>query len=160
MKQQQQQQNQEEISDEEALMRVAAAMKDSAGVPDEKHSVPSFLFNVVKAPDSTKVGNLRNEADNDELGKPTFTVRGAKELQLISKEIMGNDFFASYFEKESENALATSLSRDGFLIRQVNLQTKQVADITKRRTINKGWFGQKKIQESGGDTVSSTSSNN
>jgi len=32
--------------------------------------------------------------------------------------------------------------------------TKQVADITKRRKINKGWFGSKKVtEESGGDTT-------
>ena len=143
------------MTDEEALMRVAAAMKDSAVSPDEKHSVPSFLFNVVKAKDSTKVGNLRDDKETNELGAPAYTVRGSKELELISRKIMDNDYFAEYFEQETENALATSLSREGFLIRQVNMQTKQVADITKRRTINKGWFGKQKIEEQGGDTTTS-----
>ena len=143
------------ISDEEALMRVAAAMKDSAAGQEEKHSVPSFLFNVVKAKDSTKVGNLRDDKELNELGAPVYSVRGAKEMQLISRMIMENDYFASYFEQEAEDALSTSLSREGFLIRQVNLQTKQVADITKRRTINKGWFGKSKIEETGGDTTMS-----
>jgi hypothetical protein len=147
----------EDISDEEALMRVAAAMKDSASGQEEKHSVPSFLFNVVKAQDSTKVGNLRDDKDLNELGAPIFSVRGAKEMQLIANMIMENDYFAAYFEKEAENALATSLSREGFLIRQVNLQTKQVADITRRRKINKGWFGRQKIEEQGGDTTTRTS---
>lgn len=141
------------ISDEEALMRVAAAMKDSAAGQEEKHSVPSFLFNVVKAKDTTKVGNLRDDKELNELGSPVFSVRGAKEMQLISRMIMDNDYFASYFEQEAEDCLSTSLSREGFLIRQVNLQTKQVADITKRRTINKGWFGKAKIEEQGGDTT-------
>lgn len=145
---------QADMSDEEALMRVAAAMKDSASSQDEKHSVPSFLFNVVKAKDSTKVGNLRDDKDFNELGSPIFTVRGAKEMQLIAKSIMENDYFASYFEQEAEDALATSLSREGFLIRQVNMQTKQVADITKRRKINKGWFKTKE-ESSGGDTTGS-----
>jgi len=149
----QEEQQQQDISDEEALMRVAAAMKDSAAGQEEKHSVPSFLFNVVKAKDSTKIGNLRDDKELNELGAPIFTVRGAKEMQLISNMIMDNEYFSSYFEQEAEDALATSLSREGFLIRQVNLQTKQVADITKRRTINKGWFGKQKIEEQGGDTT-------
>jgi len=148
------QQGQEEsISDEEALMRVAAAMKDSAAGQEEKHSVPSFLFNVVKAKDSTKIGNLRDDKEVNELGVPPFSVRGAKEMQLISELIMDNEYFSNYFEKEAENALATSLSREGFLIRQVNLQTKQVADITKRRKINKGWFGKQTVEEQGVDVT-------
>jgi len=148
-----QQAPEENISDEEALMRVAAAMKDSAAGQEEKHSVPSFLFNVVKARDSTKVGNLRDDKELNELGVPVFSVRGAKEMQLISNKIMDNDYFASYFEQEAEDCLSTSLSREGFLVRQVNLQTKQVADITKRRTVNKGWFGKSKVEETGGDTT-------
>jgi len=155
MEQPQQPPQEDNISDEEALMRVAAAMKDSAAGQEEKHSVPSFLFNVVKAKDSTKVGNLRDDKELNELGAPVYSVRGAKEMQLISRMIMENDYFASYFEQEAEDALSTSLSREGFLIRQVNLQTKQVADITKRRTINKGWFGKSKIEETGGDTTMS-----
>ena len=156
MEEQPQQQPQEEsISDEEALMRVAAAMKDSASSPDEKHSVPSFLFNVVKAKDSTKIGNLRDDKDFSELGKPVYSVRGSKELELISRSIMENDYFADYFAQESQDALATSLSREGFLIRQVNLQTKQVADITKRRKVNKGWFGKQTVEEQGGDVTTS-----
>ena len=55
----------------------------------------------------------------------------------------------------AEATLATSLSKQGFLVRQATTQTKQVADVTKRRTVNKGWFGSKKIQESGGDTTGS-----
>ena len=49
--------------------------------------------------------------------------------------------------------MATSLSRVGFLVRQSTVQTKQVADITKRKKINKGWFGKQKVEESGGDTI-------
>ena len=153
MEEQQQQQQQEDISDEEALMRVAAAMKDSAAGQEEKHSVPSFLFNVVKAKDSTKIGNLRVDKEINELGAPVFSVRGAKEMQLISNKIMDNEYFSDYFEQEAEDTLATSLSREGFLIRQVNLQTKQVADITKRRKINKGWFGKQTVEEQGGDVT-------
>lgn len=146
---------QQEMSDEEAIMKIAQAMKDNAPTPEEKQSVFTFLFNIAQTPDTTKTGNLRDDKDMNELGIPIYTVRGAKEMALISKEIMENDYFMNYFNKEAEITLSTSLSREGFLIRQGTTQTKQVADVTKRRKINKGWFGKEKIEESGGDTTSS-----
>jgi len=143
------------MSDDEAIMKIAAAMKGNEPRQDEKQSVPAFLFNVVTAADSIKVGNLDNEKDNNELGIPAHTVRGSLEMKRISEQIMDNPFFETWFATEAEATLATSLSKQGFLIKQATTQTKQVADVTKRRTINKGWFGQKKIQESGGDTTGS-----
>ncbi len=74
-------------------------------------------------------------------------------MAIIAEKIMENDYFKDYFEKEAENTLATSLSRMGFLIKHAVIQTKQVADITKRKKTNKGWFGKQKVEESGGDTT-------
>jgi hypothetical protein len=87
----------------------------------------------------------------NELGRPDLTVRGDKDLALIASDIMGNTYFAEYFEKEAQNTLATSLSREGFLIKQATTTTKQVADATRRRKTNKGWFGSKSTEETGGD---------
>lgn len=141
-----------EMSDEEALKRIAEAMKDNAPSPDEKHNVHTFLFNIATADDTTKTGNLRDDKELNELGVPEHTVRGCKDMALISEKIMDNDYFKSYFEKEAENTLATSLSREGFLVRQGTTITKNVADVTKRRKFNRGMFGSKKIvEESGGD---------
>ena len=36
---------------------------------------------------------------------------------------------------------STSLSREGFLVKQATTQTRQIADISKKRKVNKGWFG-------------------
>jgi hypothetical protein len=144
-------QQQEEMTDEEALMKIAQAMKDNAPSVDEKHNVHTFLRSIVTSKDTTKIGNLRDDKDMNELGLPQYTVRGAKEMALISEKIMDNNYFKEYFEIDFENTLATSLSREGFLVRQGTTQTKQVADVTKRRKINKGWFGKEKIEESGGD---------
>ncbi len=141
------------MTDEELLIRMAQAMKENAPIPEEKHNIHEFLNRVVEAEDTTKIGNLEVEKDIDELGIPTYTVRGAKDMALISDEIMGNDYFKDYFKKEAENTLGTSLSRKGFLIKQATTITKQVADVTKRRKINKGWFGRQKVEESGGDTT-------
>lgn len=143
----------EDMTEEEALMKLAQAMKDNAPSQEEKHNVHEFLDNVVKAEDTTKIGNLRDDKDMNELGVPSYPVRALKDMALISEKIMGNKYFQDYFEKEAENVLASSLSRGGFLVRQATIQTKQVADITKRRKINKGWFGKKTTEESGGDTT-------
>ena len=72
-------------------------------------------------------------------------------MSLIAEMIMDNDYFMDYFKKDAENTLATSLSREGFLVKQATVQTKVVADATRRRKINKGLFGSKRIEESGGD---------
>jgi len=144
----------EEISDEEAIMKIAQAMKDNAPTQEDKVNVHTFLRDVVVTPDTTRTGNLRVDKDIDELGIPVYTVRGSHEMALISEKIMNNNFFKEYFEKMSGITTDTSLSREGFLIKQATVQTKQIADVTKRRKINKGWFGSKKTEESGGDTTS------
>ena len=147
----------EDLTDEEALMKIAQAMKDNAPSQDEKHNVHTFLFNIATSKDTTKTGNLRDDKELNELGVPEHTVRGCKEMARISSSIMDNSFFRNYFNEEAEDTLATSLSREGFLVRQGTTVTKQVADITKRRKINKGWFKTKE-EVSGGDTTGSAGS--
>ena len=143
----------QEISDEEALMKIAQAMKGNEPTAEEKQSVYTFLFNIASAKNTTKTGYLRDDKELNELGLPEHTVRGSKDMALISEKLMGNEFFKEYFEAQAENTLATSLSREGFLVRQGTTQTKQVADLTHRRKVNKGWFGKQSVEEQGGDTV-------
>jgi len=143
----------DDMTDEEVLMKIANAMKDNPPVGDEKQNVHTFLFNVATAKDTTKIANLRDDKEMNEIGMSQFTVRGCKSMSLISEMIMENDYFSEYFEKEAENLLSTSLSRGGFLVRQATVQTKQVADVTKRRTVNKGWFGKEDVKEEGGSLV-------
>ena len=148
--------NEEEMSDEQAIMKIAQAMKDNAPSQEDKQNVHTFLINVVKEQEIdnvTKVGNLRDDKDLNEIGIPVWNVRGCLEMARISRLIMQNTFFQDYFESSARETLSSSLSREGFIIRQATTQTKQVADITKRRKINKGMFGAKKIEESGGDTI-------
>ena len=151
MEQQQQAPPQQELTEEEALIKMAQLMKDNAPIQEDKHNVHVFLTKVAEAPDTTKTGNLRDDKDLNELGIPAYTVRGAKEMSLIAEMIMDNDYFMDYFKKDAENTLATSLSREGFLVKQATVQTKVVADATRRRKINKELFGSKRIEESGGD---------
>lgn len=142
-----------EMSDEEALIKLAQAMKDTP-TQDDKQNVHTFLLNVVKEreiPNVMKVGNLRDDKDLNELGRPIWTTRGSLGMALVADKIMGNNYFKEYFESDASITLGTSLSREGFLIRQSTTNTKAVADVTKRRKINKGMFGKKNIEETGGD---------
>ena len=143
----------QELTDNEAIMKIALAMKDNAPTQEDKQSVHTFLFNIATAKDTTKIGNLQVDKEINELGIPEYTVRGSKELANISSGIMDNDFFAEYFRTQAEDTLATSLAREGFLVRQGTTQTKQIADITKRKKSNKGWFKTKE-ETSGGDSTS------
>jgi len=145
---------QEEMTDEEAIMKIASAMGKNAPTQEDRQSVHAFLNNVATAEETTKVGNLRDDKEMNELGIPVHNVRGSLEMSRIADKIMENPFFKDWFKAEAEDTLATSLSRDGFLVRQATTQTKNVADITKRKKINKGWFGKSKVEESGGDQTS------
>lgn len=147
--------DEQEMSDDEALMKIAAAMKENAPTQEEKQNVHSFLVNAVQATEPIKIaklGNLRDDKELNELGYPTWTVRGSFEMARISDMIMDNTYFKEFFEASAIETLATSLSREGFMIRQASTQTKQIADVTKRRKVNKGWF-KTTTEESGGDTT-------
>jgi len=146
----------QEMSDEEAIKQIALAMKENPQAVDDKNNVHTFLTGVIQTEDIdkvSKVGNLRDDEVN-ELGLPQWNVRGALAMARVSRELMGNDFFERYFQQQAAETLTTSLSRNGFLIKQGTTSTKQVADVTKRRKVNKGWFGKEKVEETGGDTTS------
>ena len=110
---------------------------------EEKYNVHTFLHRVATADDTTKVGFLKEE----EVGIPRYSVRSLKEFALICETIMGNDIFKEYFEKQSEIITASSLSREGFLVKQATTQTRQIADITKTKKENKSWFKKKDDKE-------------
>ncbi len=149
--------DQPELTDEEAIAKIAEAMKGNAPTQEDKTNVHTFLLNVVQAENiskASKIGNLRDDKDINELGIPRWNVRGALEMARISDKLMDNVFFKEYFEAQAINTLNTSLSREGFLIKMATTTTKQVADATKRRKINKGMFGKKKVEEQGGEIAS------
>jgi len=153
MTEEKQTQDDDELTSEE-ILKLAQAMKDNVPTQDEKQNVHTFLHSVVIADDTRKIGNLKDDKEFNELGLPTHTVRGSLEMARISDKIMDNDFFKSWFDAEAEETLATSLSRSGFLIKQATVQTRQVADATKRTKINKGWF--KKTEEKSGGDITQT----
>lgn len=146
---------QAELTDEEAIAKIAEAMKGNAPTQEDKQNVHTFLINVVQAENIekiSKIGNVRDDKEINELGIPRWNVRGALEMARISERLMDNNFFKEYFESQAINTLNTSLSREGFLVKQATTITKQVGDVTKRRKINRGMFGKKSIEEQGGET--------
>lgn len=110
---------------------------------EDKHNTHTFLLRVATSDDTTKTGFITET----ELGAPSHSLRNVKDYALITDKIMGNDYFSSYFKQESENITATSLSREGFLVKQATTTTKQLADITKPKKENKGWFKKKEDNE-------------
>jgi len=147
------QQTETELTDEEAILKIAAAMKDAPSQED-KVNVHTFLNNVVREEDIdklVKIANLRDDKEMNELGKPIWHVRGSLGMALVADKIMDNQYFKEYFEADAAITSNTSLSREGFLIKQATTSTKQVSDATRRRRINRGLFGKKTIEESGGD---------
>lgn len=106
-----------------------------------KQSFHAFLTNVIKAKDSTKIGNVNAE----ELGNMSLPVRTYQELAVFSKEIADEPEWSNYFTKLAEISLATSLSKEGFLLKTSITSNKTIADLTgKNKKANKGWFGSKK----------------
>jgi hypothetical protein len=124
------------LSNEE--MQELSKLVNTANIQEEKSNIHNFLLKVVQTNDTTKVANLTEE----ELGVAKFPVRTLQELSLFSDEIGNMPYFSSYFKKEGEIILATSLSRDAKLLDSAITTSKQVGGIpTKTRKKNKGWFG-------------------
>lgn len=108
-----------------------------------KMDIHSFLTAVVKAKDTTRLGNIKEE----ELGMPDLPIRTLKELEFITGRIPSMKTFNEYFTAMSEAITAPSLSKEGFLIKQATIQRKEFSDKTKPKKENKGWFKKKEPEE-------------
>jgi len=109
-------------------------------LPDGKQNVHTFLFSVATAEDTTRLGYLKEE----EIGTMSNPVRAFKHLSLFAKDIMKKEGLSEYFNKNSEIATSTSLSRDGFLIDKAVTQRRILSDGDKKpRKENKSWFKKK-----------------
>lgn len=105
-------------------------------IPDPKHNQHTFLAGVRDTKDSTKVGYLTEE----ELGLARHPVRAFKEFALISDKICDNSTMTEFFNSEAETVLATSLSRNGFLVNRAVMLKRVIEDETKIRKPSSSWF--------------------
>ena len=108
----------------------------------EKANIHSFFTKVIQNPDTLKTGNVSEE----ELGNPQISIRGLKELELFSRDICNDKSWADYFKNMAEIQTASSLSKEGFLMRLSVTQKKETADVTPKKKKNKGWFKKNLIQ--------------
>lgn len=109
-------------------------------IAEEKQNAWTFLKKVMEIPNTTRVGNL----SADEVGIPVLSLRTLKECELIASDIIGNFFYAEYFRNKAEILSGSSLSKDAKLISLSSLQRREIADTTKPKTVNSGWFGSRK----------------
>jgi hypothetical protein len=107
-----------------------------------KQNIHSFLTDVIKAPDTTKTGNLTI----DELGYPKLPVRTYKELELFCGDVWNEEKgWGNYFKKMSEIQTSTSLSKNAILLTLAATIRKELADMSPKENQkeNKGWFKSK-----------------
>jgi len=135
--------SEEEMSTEEAEEYLKTL--GVAPVPDEKHSVFSFLHKVAIADDTTKLGNLKEE----EVGFPKLPLRTLKELALFCREIADMDYFSDYFDKKAEILTSTSLSKEALLLKLAVVTRREQSNILAAPKENKGWFKKKTPREGG-----------
>ncbi len=122
------------ITDEE--MEKFAHLVGGTPSSEDKPSIHTFLHNVAMAEDTTKLGFLTEE----EVGMPRLPIRTYKDLALFCSEVANMGYFSDYFSNKSEIITATSLSREGFLAKLAVIRRREIADVTKEKKINKGWF--------------------
>ncbi len=123
----------ENISEQQAEQLVREMMK-------EKSNVISFFTDIIKAEETTKTGNLTLE----ELGEPKIPLRSLKELQLFSEQICVDEGWKLFFKDSAEILTASSLSKDGLLVKLSVTSKKELADLSpKEIKKNKGWFSKK-----------------
>jgi hypothetical protein len=115
------------------------------GLQDEKMTIPAFFAKVLENDDTSRVGNLSSE----ELGLPSLQVRTSKELELFCNDVCNDKVFAEYWKKKAEIDTSTSLSKDAIFLKLLVTKKNEIADITRHRKQNKGWFSKKDKEESG-----------
>ena len=131
--------SEEQLTPEEQQILEEALKGYGAPQQDEKHNVHTFLHKVSVSPDTTKTGYLEKE----EVGITPYSLRTYKQLKVICDKLCSDDIWEDYFSAKGEILTSTSLSKDAKLISLAVIQRKELADMTKSRMSNKGWFKKK-----------------
>lgn len=108
----------------------------------EEKGIDAFFLEIVRTDDTRKVGNLSYE----ELGLPQLPIRTLFELARDCEKIPSMSSFEKDFKENAEMILATSLSKEGFLIKARITQKKEILGRERKRT-KKGLFVKKEETE-------------
>ncbi len=88
--------------------------------PANKDSIFKFFKEMIKLPESWKVGNLREE----EIGKSRLTIRSYLDLATYA-ESEGFDTIVKYFKDKARNVSDPTLGRKGFFLQTAVTQIKK-----------------------------------
>jgi len=102
----------------EELKMYMASLGSSVPRPEEKVGIFQFFNQVLKTKDTSKVSNL----DKTEL----YPVRKLQNAALYIKERKMN-LISNYLNQRAEIILATADSKEGFLIKQIITQKKELS---------------------------------
>ena len=109
----------------------------------EEKGIDNFFLEIIRTNNTIKVGNL----EEDELGKPRIPIRTMLKLKEDCRLIPSMSSFTTDFENQVENVLASSLSKEGFLIKARITQKKELLDNKKKKRSIKTLFGRKEVEE-------------
>jgi len=109
----------------------------------EEKGIDNFFLEIIRNDDSLKIGNLTDT----ELGLPRLPLRTLVELTDDCRIIPSMSAFADDFEKQAQTLIASSLSKEGFLIKARITQKKELVDKDKRKQRRRGLFGRREEEE-------------
>ena len=133
----------EEVKEFVVTQSEAEELRDLIRNATEEKGIDNFFLGIIRDDNSLKIGNLTEE----ELGMPQIPLRSMIDLASDCEKIpalidLGNDL-----KKQAQNLIASSLSKEGFLIKSRITQKKEFADTKKKRVVKKGLFGSKEVEE-------------
>jgi len=114
-----------------------AEIDDYLGIPkrDEKAGIYQFFNKVLEIPDSSKVSNL-NENE-------MAAVLLLQKMDDYAGTLWGIKPLGQYFSKEGERVLSVADSKNGFLVKQVGTQRREIKSKSESEQPKKRrrWFG-------------------
>lgn len=104
--------------------------------PDGKDNQYKFMRELLKTPDSKKIGNLTNE----ELGMTRLSLRGSLKIASLA-QTFNRPTLAKYYREKAEIIAATSMSRKGNFLQLIFTKiNKSFAGLANQQPRNKGLF--------------------
>ena len=121
----------------------AEELKDFIRSSGEEKGIDNFFLEVIRAENNLKIGNL----DKEEIGLPQLPIRTLIELSNDCEIIPSMSSFAKDFKEQANTMIASSLSKDGFLVTARITQNKKLLNPSKKKTRRRGLFGKKEEEE-------------
>lgn len=110
--------------------------------PQDKDSMFKFFREILKLPESWKVGNLKD----DEIGKIRLSVRSFLRLATYAKA-ENLDIVEKYFMTQADIVAAPTMGRKGFMAQLFVTQIKKEQKMKSPEQRKKGWFSRRTENE-------------